>query len=261
MLSYFKQLIETLFPGYFAFVIATVLLYINIAAFFALWILTVLRILLYPERVFKDLSSHKVGSGFLTTVAGTCVLGSQLIIVASSYTSAVYLWGFAVFLWFLIMYSFFTAVIVQRDTPILSKGINGAWLIAAVATQAILILGTLLVPVIGTGREIGLFTTVCMYFLGCMLYLNIITLIFYRFTFLKMDLSAFTPPFGPTLSQGHSTGHVLCCAARLGSCVFRSRPSSVYPDCCLLQSSEDAEKNLEQKRCFFGRSAFVLYMG
>lgn len=48
---------------------------------------------------------------------------------------------------------------------------------------------------IGTGREIVLFTTVCMYFLGCMLYLNIITLIFYRFTFLKMDSSAFTPPY------------------------------------------------------------------
>lgn len=44
-------------------------------------------------------------------------------------------------------------------------------------------------------RQIVLFTTVCMYFLGCMLYLNIITLIFYRFTFLKMDSSAFTPPY------------------------------------------------------------------
>lgn len=124
MLSYFKQLIETLFPGHFAFVmaigalsissfflgfelLATVLLYINIAAFLTLWILTVLRILLYPERVFKDLSSHKVDSGFFTTIAGTCVLGNQLIIVASSYTSAVYLWDFAVFLWFLIMYFFY----------------------------------------------------------------------------------------------------------------------------------------------------------
>ncbi len=212
LLTYFKQLIETLFPAYFAFVmatgalsissffigfelIATVLLYINIAAFITLWILTIMRVLLYPKKVFKDLSSHKIGSGFFTTVAGTCVLGSQLIIVAGSYTFAVYIWGFALFLWFLIMYSFFTAVIVQRDTPTLSEGINGAWLIAAVATQSVSILGTLLVPVIGSGREIVLFTTVCMYFLGCMLYLNIITLIFYRFTFLKMDSSAFTPPY------------------------------------------------------------------
>lgn len=212
MLTYFKRLIETLYPGYFAFVMATgalsissfflgfellanVLLFINIAAFSALWILTVMRILLYPKRVFDDLTSHKIGSGFFTTVAGTCVLGSQLILVANSYSFAVYLWGFALFLWFLIMYSFFTAVVVQRDTPTLSEGINGAWLIAAVATQAVSILGTLLVPVIGSGREIVLFITVCMYFLGCMLYLNIITLIFYRFTFLKMDSSAFTPSY------------------------------------------------------------------
>src|SRR5690625_6134095 len=34
-----------------------------------------------------------------------------------------------------------------------------------------------------------------MYFLGCMLYLNIITLIFYRFTFLKLEFSALTPPY------------------------------------------------------------------
>jgi tellurite resistance protein TehA-like permease len=34
-----------------------------------------------------------------------------------------------------------------------------------------------------------------MYLLGCMLYLNIITLIFYRFTFLKLQFEALTPPY------------------------------------------------------------------
>lgn len=212
MIKFIQKLVETLFPGYFAFVMATgalsissfylgmekiadALLYLNIAAFIVLWIMTLLRIFLYPKQVLKDLSSHTIGSGFFTTIAGTCVLGSQLILVANSYTVAVYLWAFAIFLWLLIMYSFFTAVIIQRDTPTLSEGINGAWLIAAVATQAVSILGTLLVPIVESGSEIILFTTVCMYFLGCMLYLNIITLIFYRFTFLRLESSAFTPPY------------------------------------------------------------------
>lgn len=212
MTKYIQQLIKTLFPGYFAFVMATgalsissfflgfekmavALLYLNIAAFFVLWLFTLLRILIYPRLVLKDLSSHTIGSGFFTLVAGTCVLGSQLILVADSYTFAYYLWGFGIFLWLLIMYTFFTAVIIQRDTPTLSEGINGAWLIAAVATQAVSILGTLLVPAAGSGQEIILFVSVCMFFLGCMLYLNIITLIFYRFTFLKMESSAFTPPY------------------------------------------------------------------
>ena len=212
MIQFFLKLTETLFPGYFAFVMATgalsisssflgferaatVLLYFNIAAYAVLLIMTILRVILYPKRIIQDLSSHAIGSGFFTAAAGTCVLGSQLIIVADSYISAFYLWCLALFLWVLIMYSFFTLVIVQRDTPALSEGINGAWLIAAVATQAVSILGTLLVPAVGSGHEIILFTTVCFYFLGCMLYLNIITLIFYRFTFLKMDSSAFTPPY------------------------------------------------------------------
>lgn len=212
MIKFFLKLVETLFPGYFALVMATgalsissyflgfenianALLYFNIAAFFILWIMTALRIFFYPKRVLSDLSSHAIGSGFFTAVAGTCVLGSQLILVANSYTFAIYLWGFALVLWFLIMYSFFTLVIVQRETPSLSEGINGAWLIAAVATQAVSILGTLLIPAVGSGREVILFAAVCFYFLGCMLYLNIITLIFYRFTFLKLESSAFTPPY------------------------------------------------------------------
>ncbi|WP_347836715.1 hypothetical protein [Gracilibacillus sp. JCM 18860] len=71
----------------------------------------------------------------------------------------------------------------------------GAWLIAAVATQSISILGTLLTPSMENGQVIVLFLTLCMYFLGCMLYLNIITLIFYRFTFLKLEFAALTPPY------------------------------------------------------------------
>ena len=212
MIKFIKQLAETLFPAYFAFVMATgalsisafllgilwladALLYLNIAAFIVLWVLTLIRLIRIPKQVFADLTSHTIGSGFFTLVAGTCVLGSQLILVADSYTASVYLWGLAIFLWSVIMYTFFTAVTVRSNTPTLSEGINGAWLIAAVATQSVSILGTLLVPHITSGRDAVLFFTICMYFLGCMLYLNIITLIFYRFTFLKLEFAAMTPPY------------------------------------------------------------------
>src|SRR5699024_12425459 len=82
------------------------------------------------------------------------------------------------------MYTFFFAVTVRKDKPSLSEGINGAWLIAAVATQSVSIMGTLLIPYIEHVQQAVLFFSLCMYFLGCMLYLNIITLIFYRFSFL-----------------------------------------------------------------------------
>ena len=93
------------------------------------------------------------------------------------------------------MYSFFTATIIRDRKPTLEAGINGAWLIASVATQSVSILGTQLSPYAGDGREVLLFFTLCMHLLGAMLYLAIITLIFYRFTFLELTMERLTPPY------------------------------------------------------------------
>ena len=41
----------------------------------------------------------------------------------------------------------------------------------------------------------SLFVALCMYLLGAMLYLTIITLIFYRFTFVEMTADRLTPPY------------------------------------------------------------------
>jgi tellurite resistance protein TehA-like permease len=44
-------------------------------------------------------------------------------------------------------------------------------------------------------REALLFFTLCMFLAGCMLYLLLITLIFYRFTFVNLTTEALTPPY------------------------------------------------------------------
>src|SRR5690606_24734925 len=75
------------------------------------------------------------------------------------------------------------------------EGINGAWLIAAVATQSVAILGAQLAPGFEAARQAALFFALCMYLLGAMLYLTIITLIFYRFTFLPLTSAGLTPPY------------------------------------------------------------------
>lgn len=212
MIHLIKRASANLFPGYFALVMATgalsigtfllgmhtiskLLLYFNMAAYLVLWFLTLFRLFIYFPKLKADLTSHTLGPGFFTLVAGTCVFGSQLIIVANNYTVAVILWALGILLWFIVMYTFFFAVTVRKNKPNLAQGINGAWLIAAVATHSVSILGTLLSTHAENGREIILFFTLCMFFLGCMLYLNIITLIFYRFTFLKLEFSALTPPY------------------------------------------------------------------
>lgn len=211
-MTYLKQKAENLFPAYFAFVmtsgalsigtyllgmvsISKVLLVINIVAYLLLWLLTFVRLFNFFPKLMDDLTSHEKGPGFFTLVAGTCVFGSQIVTVTGNVAIAFTLWFVGIILWIIVMYTFFTSVTIRKDKPNLSEGINGAWLIAAVGTQSVSILGTLLSPYIHNGKEILLFFTLCMYFLGCMLYLNIITLIFYRFTFLKLEFSALTPPY------------------------------------------------------------------
>jgi tellurite resistance protein TehA-like permease len=207
-----SRAVADLFPGYFALVMATgiisiacfllemrtislVLLAINVAAYFVLCVLLFVRLLFFFSRVTADIKDHVRGPGFFTVVAGTCVLGSALLIVVDRFLPALVLWFVGISLWLVIMYTFFTAVTVRENKPTIEAGLNGGWLLAVVATQSISVLGTLLASRLVDYREPILFFTLCMFLLGCMLYLMLITLIFYRFTFGNVSVAALTPPY------------------------------------------------------------------
>jgi tellurite resistance protein TehA-like permease len=199
-----------LFPGYFALVMATgvisiackllafpviptVLLAVNWACYGILVLLTGLRAVLFPGRIAQDLSNHQRAPGFFTLVAGTCVLGTQSVIVAGLRDIGLVLWWTGVALWFLVIYAFFTAVTIRARKPSLATGINGAWLIAAVSTQSIVVLrGALDVE---APPEPVQFYCLAMFMIGCMLYLAIIPLIFYRLTFIRLYTHDFGPPY------------------------------------------------------------------
>jgi tellurite resistance protein TehA-like permease len=235
--------IAGLFPGYFALVmatgivsigshfhglgaIATALLWVNVGAYAVLTLLLLARLAFYPGRVLQDLRDHARGPGFFTVVASTCMLGSQLWIVAGEASAARVLWLLGIGLWVLVMYSFFTAVVVRAPKPSLEDGINGAWLIAIVATQSVSVLGSVLAPSLESPREV-LFFTYCMFLLGAMLYLTIITLIFYRFTFLEMTLAGLTPPYWINMGAVAITtlaGSVLLLNTRLSPLLTELRP-------------------------------------
>ncbi len=204
--------IAALFPGYFALVMATgivsiacqllghpviarTLLALNLVFYAALLALTLARAAFFPRRLFDDLRDHARGSGYFTLVAATHVLGSQCLRVAAWRGAAELLFAAGVALWVLVMYSFFLAVIVRVEKPTLGQGINGAWLLATVSTQSVAVLGAGLVDPLGWSAAATLFGALIFYLIGCMLYLSIITLIFYRFTFLELETAALTPPY------------------------------------------------------------------
>lgn len=206
------QAIAGLFPGYFALVMATgitsvachllgmetlawILFYINAVAFIVLWLMLIVRIVKFPGRIRADIGDYGRGPGFFTVVAATCVFGSQLVIVARQVEIAAVLWFIGLFCWAVIMYGFFTTITVREEKPPLDKGINGAWLIAAVATHSISVLGSLLASHFKGFSEVILFFSLCMFLIGCMLYLILITLIFYRFTFFNITSESLTPPY------------------------------------------------------------------
>src|SRR5690625_2279118 len=89
----------------------------------------------FLPNLVNDLTSHEYGPGFFTLVAGTCVFGSQIITVTGNVPIAIALWFLGIVLWLIVMYTFFTSVTIRFIKPNLAEGINGAWLIAAVATQ------------------------------------------------------------------------------------------------------------------------------
>jgi tellurite resistance protein TehA-like permease len=85
---------------------------------------------------------------------------------------------------------------VKRAKPSLEKGVSGAWLIAVVATQSIAVLVSLLARDAWEPLRLELnFVALSMWLWGGMFYIWIISLIFYRYTFLSFSPGDLTPPY------------------------------------------------------------------
>jgi tellurite resistance protein TehA-like permease len=119
-----------LFPGYFAMVMATgalsvaanlmgmravsvPLLAVNVVVFATLWSLTLLRAALFFPRIIADLKDHARGPGFFTLVAGTCVFGTQCLVVGRSPVVARALWALGSALWLVVMYAFYRLTFIR----------------------------------------------------------------------------------------------------------------------------------------------------
>lgn len=212
-LSSLKTAAKGLSPAYFAMVMATgivsiaaeamsmsriamALFWLNIGVYLVLWLLSVLRAVWFTRQFFDDMLDHQRGPGFFTTIAGSCILGSQFILISGNYQAAFILWVIGAVLWVGLNYTIFTAFTVKEIKPPLDQGITGAWLLAVVAPQSIAVLGALLAAHWGQPYKIELnFIALSMWLWGGMLYIWMMALIFYRYTFFSFLPSDLTPPY------------------------------------------------------------------
>jgi tellurite resistance protein TehA-like permease len=176
--------------------VAMALYTIAAAAYVILWVLTVARVVRYPRQVFTDLIDHMHGPGFFTMVAASSVLGSATLLLTQNTGVAFALWLITVVLWLLLTYTIFTALTVKENKPTLDKGISGGWLLAVVATQSIAVLSSLLAVKIAQPYRLDLnFLALSMWLWGGMLYIWMMSLIFYRYTFFRFSPSDLAPPY------------------------------------------------------------------
>jgi tellurite resistance protein TehA-like permease len=205
--------VDRLSPGYFSMVMATGIL--SLAAFqlgvpllprllFALnWLLfavigalALAHLCWHPRRVLDDLFDHLAAPGFFTFVAACSILACQSLLLGGSARLAAALGSVGLLAWTGFTYTIFTVLTVKRSKPPLDRGINGGWLLAVVATQSMAVLAALLAREVGQPLRIELnFFALSMWLWGGMLYIWMMSLIFYRYTFFEFSPADLSPPY------------------------------------------------------------------
>ena len=234
--------IATLFPGYFALVMATgiiavgasqqkivwlaeALYAIAAAAYATLMILTVIRVVAQNRSFTNDLTSHAKGFAFLTTVAATNVLGSASAVVHGWRDLAWVLWWVSLAFWAVLLYSTLIAVVLRGDKPGLGAGINGTWFLLTVSTESIAVLGALMLP--EHPSDALAFTCIAMYLLGIVLYLIVMTMVFLRWTFQELEPTEADPP--AWIAAGAVAITVLAGSNLLGATIVSPRLARLAP--------------------------------
>ena len=203
--SVLVEQVRCLHPAYFSMAMATgivsiaahltgmelfgrLLVGLNVVIYAILAMMTLARICFFPWSFLQDLSDHNRGVGFFTTVAGTAVVGSQFVILFGAVGIGKVFWAVAAALWLVFNYAVFAAFTIKEYKPSLAEGIHSGWLVGVVATQSVSLLGAQLLPAFpGDSGRIQMFISLVLWLCGGMLYIWMISLIFYRYTFFRLS--------------------------------------------------------------------------
>jgi tellurite resistance protein TehA-like permease len=186
-----RETVQHLDAGHFAFVMATgivsvaaldagvsaaarALLALNTGAYAVLAGMMAARCGWFPSGVADDLGDSRKAPQFFAIVAATSVLGVQYARIAGGDREGFWLLVAAGALWLVVVYTFFAGMVIRRDKRGLGQDVHGGWLLAAVATQSLAVLGTAIAtPPAASERAIH-FASLVLFLLGGVLYLFIL---------------------------------------------------------------------------------------
>ncbi|MEO7002197.1 MAG: tellurite resistance/C4-dicarboxylate transporter family protein [Ktedonobacterales bacterium] len=202
--------VRSLYTGYFACVMATgivsvaLLLNHTLALSYILWalgfvflaflvVVYILRGVRFPQELKRDLHNPATAFGFFTFVAALGVMATRSALGGWTLAPGI-LTVIAVVAWFGLTYWLFASLTFTNDKPI-EQALNGSWLIAIVATESLAITWVLLIPIAPAQRDILQLVAYAYWTFGVLLYLIFITLIMYRFFFLRVRPQDLSPPY------------------------------------------------------------------
>jgi tellurite resistance protein TehA-like permease len=200
--------IRTLFPGYFALVMATgivstavgadgavrvsaVLLGLAIACYVVLVVAYVWRLAAWPREFLADAADPRKAFAFFTFVAGSDVLGTRLA-ADGHYRSAVALLIVAGLAWLLLTYGMPLGLVTRHGTRSALAGSNGTWFLWTVGTQSIAVSVASLRPPLATGLVA---VAVGFWAVGVVLYLLIAGIILAGLLHFPVEPAALTPAY------------------------------------------------------------------
>jgi tellurite resistance protein TehA-like permease len=176
--------------------VPTFLAWANVLFYALLWLAYLARLLAYPRALFGDLRQHTRAAGFFTIVAGSGVLGSQILEVGNHRTAATVLWFVALGSWSAIVYAVPVALVAGREgKPCLQGGIQGNWLLWSVGTASVSVLGTQVAPFFGAAAGQIVTLSLLFWLLGVVFYMWVITLIVGRLFFYDLSPGDLSPTY------------------------------------------------------------------
>jgi tellurite resistance protein TehA-like permease len=208
LITWSDRQVEALYPGCFAFVMATgivsnallvesfhrlsdLLFTVTAVAYLLLAALLILRAMRFPGALRADLINPLCVFSFFTLVAGSNILGAGLYLRGFAVLS-LYVWLFAVLVWVPLFYFSFT-VFIFRGAGSGAAVVQGGWLLAIVGTESITVLGAAIAARAGSFDAAVLVFSHMLWGVGLVLYAIYVTLFIYRIVFFAVEPDDLSP--------------------------------------------------------------------